>query len=99
MHEINIQIFGTEIYKVSKRISPPQITELFARRNEDPYNLRNNAAFELKGPQIWGMVLDTYKNIDRLYDFKKVIKKWKPENCPCRICKVFVKNIGFSEVA
>ena len=38
----NIQILATEMYKVSKGISPPQITELFPRRNE-PYNLRHNA--------------------------------------------------------
>ena len=93
------------MYKVSKGMSPPHITELFARRNEHPYNLRYNAAFlqpfvnsvccgtesiSYLAPKIWGMVPDTYKNIDSLYNFKKVIKKWKRENCPCRICKVFV---------
>ena len=31
------------MYKVSKEMSPPQITELLARRNEHPYNLRHNA--------------------------------------------------------
>ena len=31
--------------KVSKGMLPPQITELFARRNEHPYNLRYNAEF------------------------------------------------------
>ena len=27
--------------------------------------------------------------------FKKAIKQWKPEDCPCRLCKVFVQNAGF----
>ena len=45
------------------------------------------------------MVPDAYKNIDSLYNFKKVVQKWNPENCPCRICKVIVKNIGFCEIA
>ena len=31
--------------KVSKGMPPPQITELFARRNKHPYNLRYNAEF------------------------------------------------------
>ena len=102
------------MYKVGKGMSPPQIIELFARSNEHPYNLRHNAEFSQPfvnsvrcgtesisylGPKIWGMVPDTYKNIDSLYNFKKVFKKWKPENCPCRICKVFVKNIGLCEIA
>ena len=43
------------------------------------------------------MVQDAYKNKDSLYNFKKAIKKLKAENCPCRICKIFVKNIGFCE--
>ena len=45
IHESNIPILATEMYKVSKRMSPPQITELFKRRNEHPYNLRDNAEF------------------------------------------------------
>ena len=45
------------------------------------------------------MVPDTYENIRRLYNFKKAIKKLKAENYPCRICKIFVKNIGFCETA
>ena len=92
------------MYKVRKSMSPPQITELLARRNEHPYNLRHNAkvlpqfvnsvrcgseSITYLGPKIQGMVPDTYKNIDSLYNFKKAINKWKPENCPCRICKVF----------
>ena len=114
IHKRNFQILATEMYKVSKSMSPPQITESFAQRNEHPYNLRNNTKFLQAflnsvccgtesilylGPKIWGMVPDTYKNIDSLRNFKKVINKWKPENCPCRICEVFVKNIGLCEIA
>ena len=109
----NVQILATEIYKVSNGLSAPQITELFLQRNE-PYNLRHSAAFlqplanfvrcgtesiSCLGPKIWGMVPNCYKKLDSLYDFKTVIKKWKPENCPCRICRVFVKIIGFCETA
>ena len=35
------------------------------------------------------------KNKDSLDGFKKEIKKWKPTECPCRICKTFVPNLGF----
>ena len=69
------------MYKVSKGMSPPQITELFARRDEHPYNLRHNAEFlqplvnsvhcgtesiSYLGPNIWGMVPDTYMVSKRL---------------------------------
>ena len=44
IHVRNIQILATEMCKVSKGMSPPQITKLFPRRNK-PYNLRHNAEF------------------------------------------------------
>ena len=108
IHEWNIQILATEMYKVSKGI-----TEIFSQRNEHPSNLRHNAKFlqpfvnsvcsgtesiSYLGPNIRDMVPDTYENIDSIYKFKKVIKKWNPENCPCRIYKVFIKSIGFCEI-
>ena len=80
IHERNIQILATEMYKVSKGMSPPQITKFFERRNGHSYNSRLNAEFLQPfansvycgtesilylGPKIWGMVPDTYKNIDR----------------------------------
>ena len=40
---------------------------------------------------------NTYKNIDGLHKFKKAIKKWKPENCLkriCRICEKYIVNIA-----
>ena len=94
------------MYKVSKGMSLPQITQLFSLRNEQCYNLRHNAevlqpfvnyvhcgtrSISYWDPKIWVMVSDTYKNVDSLYNFKKVIKKWKSENCPCRIyCQILM---------
>ena len=47
------------------------------------------------GSKIWDMQPDDYKDIDNLNTFKNKIKQWKPENCPCRLCKVYTNNIGF----
>ena len=30
-----------------------------------------------------------------LNSFKVALKKWRPVNCPCRICKVYIANAGF----
>ena len=60
--------------KVSKGMLPPQIIELFERRNQSFYNLRYNNDFlksflnsvrcgtesiSYLGPKIWGIVPDT----------------------------------------
>ena len=48
---------------------------------------------EYLGPKIWYILPDDYKTIGNSDTFK--IKKWKPENCPCRLCKVYIDTVGF----
>ena len=38
-----------------------------------------------------------YKDIDNLNTFKNNSKKWKPKNSPCRLCKIYINNIGLFE--
>ena len=84
--------------------------ELFMPNNEHAYSFRHLRQFKkpsvntvyraiesasFLGPKIWEILPDSFKNIDNVDTFKKVIKTWKPSNCPCRRCRVFVQNIGF----
>ena len=110
IHQRNIQVLATEMYKVRKGISPAIIAELFEHKEEHCYNRRNNAEFTIPairtvyhgsesisylGPKIWNILPDRLKNANSLETFKPEIKKWKPENCPCRLCKSYLQNIGF----
>ena len=45
IHNRNLQIFATEMYKVRKYISSSITTELFKYRDKQHYNLRNIAEF------------------------------------------------------
>ena len=80
--------------------------------NRNPYNLRQNSQFSKPrintvyhrterisklGTKIWDPVSSNLKEISDLDKFKKTIKQWKPEDCPCRLRKVFVQNVGFLE--
>ena len=47
------------------------------------------------GPLIWKIIPPLIKQADNLYDFKKGIKRWKPTECPCRLCKMYIQNLGF----
>ena len=47
------------------------------------------------GPKIWEMLQDNFKNKDSVESFKMAIKEWKPDSCPCRLCKMYVQNIGY----
>ena len=46
------------------------------------------------GPVIWDLVTNELKDIGHLAAFKKANKKWTPEKCPCRLCKVYISNVG-----
>ena len=110
IHNRNLQILATEMYKIKNNLSPPIIADLFEQRNEQHYNLRNWAQFSppairtvyhgsesitFLGPKIWNMLPDKLKNASSLEVFKASIKSWKPENCPCRLRRLYAQNVGF----
>ena len=102
----------TEMYKVSNGLSPPVGSNIFTQKNFHPYNLRLNSQFfrplvrsvfhgtesiSNLGPVIWDIVPDSYKNLQNFSVFKNRIKKWKPENGPCRLCKTYISRLGFTQ--
>ena len=110
IHHNNIHTIAIEIYKVANGICPEIMNDIFKLRESTHYNLRSTSQFLLHpihsvfngsesasylGPKIWKEIPTDIKNKDFLIGFKKGIKKWKPLNCPCRICKTFIPNLGF----
>ena len=75
------------ILRQNYQFSRPRINTVY-HRTESISNL---------GPIIWDLVPSNLKGICDLDKFKKAIKQWKPEGCPCKLCKVFVQNIVFLE--
>ena len=110
IHERNIKILATEMFKVSKNLAPPQMQEICKLKDQPHYNLRHNFLFfrplirsvykgtenvSFLGPKIWDILPGTCKDMSNLNSFKLVLKRWRPVNCPCRICKVYIANVGF----
>ena len=98
------------MFKVSKNLAPPHMHDIFKLKDQPHDNLRYNSLFSrillksvykvpkslsFSGPKIWDILPDTYKDMPDLNSFKVVLKKCRPVNCPCRICKVYVANIDF----
>ena len=51
------------------------------------------------GPKLWKLTPDKIiKHASTLSAFKAKIKTWTINNCPFRLCKIFVKDLGFVEV-
>ena len=72
----------------------------FATR-ENNYNLRNFQELEsslkrtvkfgtetisYRVPQIWNLIPERLRELETLNKFKKDIKKWKCNACPCKMC-------------
>ena len=47
------------------------------------------------GPEIWNVVPQNIKESNSLNEFKSLIKFWKPDTCPCRLCKNYIAQVGF----
>ena len=47
------------------------------------------------GPKIWSILPDNLKSLKSLEDIKREVRKWKPKDCPCRLCKIYIQGVGF----
>ena len=109
IHNRNLQKLATEMFKVKNNLSPSFMHSIFPD-NQNSYNLRNNSAFQTnnirttyngsetlmyRGPKTWDLVPNDIKESSCLNEFKIKIKLWKPEGCTCRMCKVYITNLGF----
>ena len=65
--------------------SIPNVNSVFNRQ----------ASIRYLGPLMWELVPSEYKDLNTVSAFKEAIRKWKPKNCPCRLCKTYIGNVGF----
>ena len=109
----NLQYLATEIFKVKNGLTPIIMNEVFNFHENESYNLSSGihlastnmhtAHFGIDtisslGPKLWKLIPDKIKHASTLSAFKARIKSWTVSNCPCRLCKMFVKDFGFVEV-
>ena len=110
VHQRNLQILAIEMFEVSNGLPPVLMNDILKLRVKKTYNLRKLFQFyRLKvnsiyndtesvsflEPVIWDFVANELKDIGNLAAFKRAIKKWSPEKCPCSFCKVYISNVGF----
>ena len=112
IHQRNLQVLATDLYKVHHGLAPELMNDIFKNRNVK-YNFRKNSTFETRnirsvyygsesisfiGTKMWELLPSNIKDSENLNIFKLNIKTWKPENCPCRLCKLYTADIGFIEL-
>ena len=110
IHHRNIQKVAILMFKVKHKLCPNFIQDIFQSR-ENTHNTRLNPQFSRPnvtsvykgdlslrsfGPIVWNNMLpEDIKKIVRLTTFKDKVKDWIPTNCPCKLCKNYIPNLGY----
>ena len=112
IHERNIQVLLTEIFKVKSGAAPEIMTEIFKFKDHS-YDLRKNNCLERRiiksckygsetvsnlGAKLWDILPENIKKAESLQEFKKKTKFWIPSNCPCKLCKTHVAKAGYVKI-
>ena len=110
IHQKNLQCLAIEMYKVIKGIAPQIMNEVFEVRKPISYKLRNCSEFKRSNvktvkygekslsylaPKVWDLIPAEIKNLDSLNQFKNSIRTWKTESCPCKLCAIYINQVGF----
>ena len=108
IHDRNLQKLAIEMYKVKHNLSPSPIQDIFNKGTSR--NLRNNNEWVIpkartvnngietiryRGPFTWNLVPNEIRKSKSLSIFKKKIRDWKPQGCTCRLCKIYVQDLGY----
>ena len=109
IHHRNIQTLMIELFKIKHDLAPPIMDSMLSRRTIC-YNFRNLKEFHserkktmfygletisYRAPQLWTILLEKLKQRNIISLFKSDIRHWICNECPCRLCKVFLRNLEF----
>ena len=109
VHQKNLQLLANEIFKSKTGVSPELMKDIL-HFVERPYNLRSDYTLERErdhtvyhgseslsslASKLWNLLPNSIKNSASLKEFKTKINTWAFELCPCRICKKYVRGVGF----
>ena len=103
-HHGNIQTLLVEIFKIKKVFAPLIMKPILKGRN-NAYNVRNFQEFETerkrtvyfgletisyRSPQLWSLFPEHMRQFNSLDQFKRSVRQWVCDTCPCRLCKVYL---------
>ena len=109
-HHRNMQILATKLYKIVNGLSPDIMKDVISSNNNLSYSTRNRRTFHSRpirsiiygsetlshlAPKIWELVPTHMKSLQSIAFFKSAIKKWKPSDCPCCLCRTYIFQVGF----
>ena len=113
IHRQNIQSLAIEMYKAVNNLLGGNPSDFFVRNNHN-YNRRSRSELKVTsintvfkgqnsvnyfGSVIWNSIPAELRGINSFQVFKSEIKAWRPTKCHCRLCKNYIGNLGFVNIA
>ena len=107
IHERNIQALAIEIYKVVNGLSPEIMKLVFPLKANVRYPSENKlmtrnvktarygiGTLAHLSHKIWAIIPKEIKEEPSLDQFRRKIKRWKTDKCPCQLCKTYIGGRG-----
>ena len=113
VHERNLQKLMTEMFKAKNRLEPHLLQGIFEASDYNGPKLRSSKHFKRPnvntvkygdkslqnlGVQLWNQLPQSVQEIKTLSKFKADIHNWRPQKCPCDICKDYIYGLGYTRV-
>ena len=91
-------------------LSPPIMGDIFSLSENSSYNLRCGVTVNRRNIRrrkfgfetvstiraiIWNDLPVELKNVESLKILEQKIKLWSLNDCPCKICRKFIKYLGY----
>ena len=110
IHQKNLQLLAIETFKVKMNTSLEIMNKIFYFSKNFAYELTcGNCLFRPNihsthfgiesianiAAKIWNKIPNKIKEACSLTVFKSKIKKWVPEDCPCRLWETYAGQVGF----
>ena len=96
IHHQNIHSLAIKIYKAMNNLPGGNLSEFFPSINT-VFKGQNSVSYF--GSVIWNSIPAKLREINSFQVFKSEIKAWRPTNCPCRLCKNYIENLCFVNIA
>ena len=109
-HDRNIQTLLIKIFKIKKGFASLIMGSILKGRN-NTYNVRNFQEFETErkravkkscletirysSPQLWSLLPEHTRQLNSIDQFKRSVRQWVCNTCPCRLSKVYLQTVRF----
>ena len=108
IHQRNIQVLASEIYKTQKDLNPKFMKEIFSMKKHN-YPMRKQpleypnprtvtyglGSVGYKASQIWNSIPNNIQEANDLCSFKSFTSEHCKKICKCNLCKLYVKDLGY----